>query len=105
MAKILNKLNTKIGIKYFLEVDKEEIIDLKGNFKGLLVLNRNEPPEKVGIFHTGISNSTMYFEIPRKFELKSGRKKKKIFNDISCQIVDREDHYLFVYVVDKSKKS
>lgn len=109
MALILNfkELDDK-KIKCTLLLDIEETFNLQGNLKGVYLFSSDLSTTQVGIKELGIDKSSKYFEIPKKMMLKKHEGKNKIFENkvtASCQKIENEDKYFFIYIINKKIKS
>ncbi len=89
-----NNENNKVIIE--IEVDQEELVQLKGEMDNVHLFSEKVADLKTNISSRGKNSATKYFLIPRTL-----RRDLNIREPISCQRTDTPQKAIFVYVVHK----
>jgi hypothetical protein len=99
MGKILNRENMAKGkVKCTVLMEREEALQLRGNFKGIHLFSPAVLGINVKIMETGVGHSTKYFTVPEK-EISIYTQTKE--SAVICQRAEDEKHHYFIYVVPK----
>ncbi len=88
-----------------VEVAKEEVLQLKGNWQEVQFFSISERWQQSWVVETGIYNSTKYFVVPKMWRIKDPRRGRpknfdeKVGLDVRCQVLNVDEGVAFIYVV------